>query len=217
MFLNRAVAFPAELLDALRGADLTRLAPRCVLHLHVHESVLRGADGVARVEGLGAFTLAQLRDLLGRARVRVQPVVDLSDRVRTTAYEHPESLKERVYLVTGGDYWPFATSTSRSVDYDHPTPYVDPGDGGPPGQTGTHNSGPLGRRHHRWKTHAGYRSRQCGQGRYVWLTPHGLGFLVDHRGTRQITGAEAGMILDAPPGVDVYPSELRVDIDLLQR
>ncbi len=214
LFLNRAVAFPADLLDVLRSADLTRLRPRCVLHLHLHESVLRGADGVSRVEGLGAFTLAQLRDLLGRAHVQVRPVVDLADRVRTTAYEHPEPLKERVHLVTGGDYWPFATSTSRTVDYDHPTPYVDPGDGGPPGQTGTHNSGPLGRRHHRWKTHAGYRSRQCGQGRYVWLTPHGLGFLVDHEGTRQITGAEACMILDAPPGVDVYTSDVCVAVDL---
>ena len=217
LFLNRALAFPADLLDALRSTDLTRLAPRCVLYVHLHESVLRGADGVARVEGLGAFTLAQLRDLLGRARVKVQPVVDLSDRVRTTAYEHPEKLKERVHLVTDGDYWPFATSTSRRVDYDHPTPYVDPGDGGPPGQTGTHNSGPLGRRHHRWKTHAGYRSRQCGQGRYVWLTPHGLGFLVDHTGTRRITRAEASMILEAPPGVDVYTSDRRVTVDLLAR
>ena len=216
-FLNRAVAFPADLLEALRNADLSRLAPRAVLHLHLHESVLRGADGVVRAEGLGAFTLAQLRDLLGRAQVQVQPVVDLSDRVRTTAYEHPESLKERVHLVTSGDYWPFATSTSRQVDYDHPTPYVDPGDGGPPSQTGTHNSGPLGRRHHRWKTHAGYRSRQCGQGRYVWLTPHGLGFLVDHTGTRRITRAEARLILEAPPGVDVYRSDVRVRLDLPSR
>ena len=69
----------------------------------------------------------------------MKPVLDLSERVRTTAYEHPESLKERVYLTTGGDYWPYATSTSRKVDYDHPTPYDDTG---PPGQTGTHNSGP---------------------------------------------------------------------------
>jgi hypothetical protein len=29
------------------------------------------------------------------------------------------------------------------------------------------------------ETHAGYRARQCGQGRYGWLTPHGLGVLVD--------------------------------------
>jgi antitoxin (DNA-binding transcriptional repressor) of toxin-antitoxin stability system len=163
---SRATAFPAELLDALRGVDLTPLAPKAILYVHLHEAALQGAGGVARVEGLGPMTLASLQTLLSRTRLTVKPVLDLSDRVRTSAYEHPESLKERVYLTTGGDYWPYATSTSRRVDYDHPIPFDDTG---PPGQTGTHNSGPLGRRHHRWKTHAGYRARQSGQGRYAWL------------------------------------------------
>jgi hypothetical protein len=199
---SRATAFPADLLDALRSVDLSPLAPKAVLYVHLHEAAVRGHGGIARVEGLGPHTLTGLQALLARTRLTVKPVLDLSDRVRTTAYEHPESLKERVHLTTGGDYWPYATSTSRKVDYDHPVPYDDTG---PPSQTGTHNSGPLGRRHHRWKTHAGYLARQCGQGRYVWLTPHGLGFLVDHRGTRRITAAQARLILDAPPGVDIYP------------
>jgi len=98
------------------------------------------------------------------------------------------------------------------VDLDHPTPYHHGHPGGPddegrdppPGQTGPHNCGPLGRRHHRWKTHAGYRSRQCGEGRYVWLTPHGLGFLVDHTGTHRIHPEKARMILEAPAGVDIH-------------
>lgn len=200
--LNRAIAFPADLLDALREADLSVLAPRAVLHVHLHEVALTGTPGVARVEGMGPVAMSALTGLLGRTSLTIQPVLDLSHRVRTTAYEHPESLKQRTYLTTGGDYWPYATSTSRRVDYDHPTPYDDDG---PPGQTGTHNSGPLGRRHHRWKTHAGFRSRQCGQGRYVWLTPHGLSFLVDHRGTRRIDRVQAEMIYAAPAGVDLYP------------
>ena len=79
--------------------------------------------GVARVEGLGPVTLTGLQALLARTDLTVKPVLDLSDRVRTTAYEHPESLKERVHLVTGGDYWPYATSTTRRVDYDHPIPH----------------------------------------------------------------------------------------------
>jgi antitoxin (DNA-binding transcriptional repressor) of toxin-antitoxin stability system len=200
---SRAMAFPADLLDALRAVDLSPLAPRAVLYVHLHEAAVRGAGGVARVEGLGPVTLTGLQSLLARTRLTVKPVLDLSDRVRSTAYEHPESLKERVHLTTNGDYWPYATSTHRNVDYDHPIPYDDTG---PPGQTGTHNSGPLGRRHHRYKTHAGYRARQCGAGRYVWLTPHGLGYLVDHRGTRPISYKHARMILDAPPGVDIYPT-----------
>ncbi|WP_439937945.1 hypothetical protein ACS3YM_18715 [Nocardia sp. N13] len=203
----RALAFPADLLDALGKVDLTPLAPKAVLHIHLHEAVLHGTEGVARVEGLGAVTLTRLAELLARTSLKVQPVKDLSDRVRLTAYEHPESLRDQVHLVTGGDYWPWAGSTSRHVDLDHPTPY-DHGDDErdpPPDQTGSHNSGPLGRQHHRWKTHAGYQSRQCGEGRYVWLTPHGLGFLVDHTGTHRIHPEKARMILDAPPGVDLYP------------
>ena len=71
--------------------------------------------------------LSALCGLLARTRLTVRPVRDLSSRVRSTAYEHPESLKEQTYLRTGGDYWPFATSTSRRVDYDHPTAYDDTG------------------------------------------------------------------------------------------
>ena len=206
---SRATAFPADLLDALRSADLSAFAPTAVLHVHLHEAALAGTDAVARVEGLGPAPLSSLCSLLGRTRLTVRPVRDLSSRVRSTAYEHPESLKEHVYLTTGGDYWPFATSTSRRVDYDHPTPYADTGppDATPPArqaQTGSHNSGPLGRRHHRWKTHAGYRSRQCGDGRYVWLTPHGLAFVVDHLGTRRIDPSHGLEILEAPAGVDLY-------------
>ena len=54
------------------------------------------------------------------------------------------------------------------------------------------------------ETHAGYRSRQCGEGRYVWLTPHGMAFLVDHHGTRRIDPDQARTIFEAPPGVDLY-------------
>ena len=205
---SRALAFPADLLDALRDIDLTPLAPKGVLHVHLHEAALGTVGGVARVEGFGPVTVSRLAGLLRGSVVKVQPVKDLSDRVRYTAYEHPESLRDQVHLVTCGDYWPWAASTSRTVDLDHPIPY-DHGDEGrdpPPDQTGSHNSGPLGRRHHRWKTHAGYRSRQCGEGRYVWLTPHGLGFLVDHTGTHRIHPEKARMILEAPVGVDVYPA-----------
>jgi hypothetical protein len=205
----RAYAFPADLLGALRDIDLTPLAPKVVLHVHLHEAALHGTDGVARVEGFGPVALAQLTELLRGSVVKVQPVKDLSNRVRYTAYEHPESLRDQVHLVTGGDYWPWATSTSRTVDLDHPVPYdhgaPDEGRDPPPEQTGPHNSGPLGRRHHRWKTHAGYTARQCGEGRYVWLTPHGLAFLVDHTGTRPIHPEKARMIVNAPVGVDVYP------------
>jgi hypothetical protein len=203
--LARALAIPADVLELLRDpAIAARIAPQSTLYVHLHEAVLLGEDGVARVEGLGPMTLSELQVLLARHHVTVQPVIDLSDRVRTTAYEHPESIKERVHLVTGGDYWPYASSTRRSVDYDHPTPYRPGAPPEHPPQTGTHNSGPLGRRHHRWKTHAGFTSKQCGHGRYVWTTPHGLAFLVDHRGTRRIDPDHAHQMLHAGDHVELY-------------
>ncbi len=202
-------ALPAEVLDALRDPALAaRIAPQSALYVHLHEATLLGADGVARVEGLGPHTLSQLQVLLAGRNVVVQPVIDLADRVRTTAYEHPEALKERVHLITDGDYWPYAVSTSRTVDYDHPTPYRPGAPPEEPPQTGTHNSGPLGRRHHRWKTHAGYRSRQCGHGRYIWLTPHGLAFLVDHRGTRSIDPDHAQLMFKISERLELhFPDE----------
>jgi hypothetical protein len=205
---SRATAMPVDLLDALAEVDTEPLRPKVVLYVHLHEAALHGTPTVARVEGLGPSTLTGVTGLLAGCKVTVKPVIDLNQRVRTTAYEHPESLKERVHLTTGGDYWPYATSASRHVDYDHPTPYSAQS---PPGQTGTHNSGPLGRRHHRWKTHAGYQARQSGDGRYAWLSPHGLGFIVDHTGTRPVPAQHARMVIDAPPDLDLYPG---VEIDL---
>jgi len=213
----RALALPAEVLAALRDPSIAgRIAPQAVLYVHLHEAVLLGADGVARVEGLGPHTLSQLQQLLGRTHLTVQPVIDLADRVTTTAYEHPESLKRRVHLITGGDYWPYAVSVGRDVDHDHPTPYRPGTPPEDPPQTGTHNSGPLGRRHHRWKTHAGYRSRQCGHGRYVWLTPHGLAFLVDHRGTRPIDPDHARQIFEAGDHVELYFPDEPLQVEVVQ-
>jgi hypothetical protein len=215
--LASALALPAEVLELLRDpAIAARIAPQSVLYVHLHEAGLLSGEGVARVEGLGPHTLSQLQVLLAGRTVVVTPVIDLSDRVRTTAYEHPESLKARVHLVTGGDYWPYAASVSRRVDYDHPTPYRPGAPPEDPPQTGNHNSGPLGRRHHRWKTHAGYRSRQCGHGRYVWATPHGLTFLVDHRGTRPLDPDHARQMFAAGDGIELYfPEEpLTLDLDL---
>ena len=70
------------------------------------------------------------------------------------------------------------------MDFDHTTPY-DPH--GPSGQTGTHNSAPLRRRHHRWKTHAGYTYKPTDDGQgYLWTTPHGLQARTDHTGTHRV-------------------------------
>ena len=193
--VERLCALPARTLASLRG--------RGHLFVHLTDHALRTRTGIARVEGLGPIDITQLADLLGHADVTVQPVLDLRDRRRTDAYEHPEPTKDHVWTQTGGDVFPYSprTATRDQVDFDHNTPY-DPT--GPPGQTGPHNSGPLRRRHHNWKTHGHYRCHTVGPGRHLWQTPHGLSYLVDHHGTRRLTDNEADLILTAPPGVEIY-------------
>ncbi len=193
--LGRLAELSTRQLAALRG--------KATLFVHVDATSLAQQAGMVRVEGQGPMLVGSLVELLGHADVSLQPVIDLNQHVRVDRYEHHSSLKDQVWLQTSGDVFPFSprTAVRDGVDFDHVAPY-DPH--GPPGQTGTHNSGPLRRRHHRWKTHGGYRCRQAGPGRHLWQTPHGLCFLVDHTGTHRLDPTTAEIILTAPPGVDIY-------------
>lgn len=178
---SRTTALPADLLAALRSIDPTRLRPRACVYVHVTaDGLADAARAVARVEESGPVLASRLADLLGHSQVELMPVVNLAEEVRATAYEHAEGLKERVWLRSGGDRFPWSASTTRRVDYDHPQPWTR---GGPPGQTGTHNSQPLIRRHHRWKTHARARVWQLDPVTYLWRTPHGRYVLVGPDGS----------------------------------
>jgi hypothetical protein len=195
--VSRALALPARALELLRRVDLRRLAPKATVYVHLHQGAVEGTHGgVARVEGLGPLLLEQVRDLLAHTNVALKPVVDLADRVAVDAYEHPETVKERVHLRIRGEVFPHGRVTGRSVDMDHPVPY-DPL--GPPGQTGDDNAGPLSRTPHRAKTHLGYRVTQTGLAEYVWSTPHGLHRLVDEQGTHPITAADAELLTEDLP------------------
>jgi hypothetical protein len=193
--LPRALAFPADLLDALRRIDPDRLRPRAVLYVHLHEAALTGT-GVARVEGLGPHGLARLTDLLGHTRVTVKPVIDLHDRVSVNRYEHPTDIKERIHLQHPADVFPHASRVSRKLDLDHRTAYRAQG---PPGQTGTTNGQPLSRTGHRAKTHLGYTCVTLASGGILWRTPHGLHRLVDDHGTHPLDQDEADALTGTDP------------------
>jgi hypothetical protein len=194
--VGRLTALPAHRLAQLRG--------RGRLFVHVTDEALRTGTGVARIEGVGPVDVRQLHEVLGHADVVVTPVLDLRMRRRVDAYEHPETVKDHVWVQTGGDCFPFTprSATRRGVDFDHAVPYDDTG---PPGQTGPHNSGPLRRRHHRTKTHGGLTTRVTGPGRHLWRTSHGLAFLVDHTGTRRLADGQAEAMVEAiEDGVELY-------------
>ena len=206
--LGRLASLSVRQLAALRG--------KATVYVHLDQAPLLHQAGIARHEGHGPLLIQALAELLGHADIRLQPVLDLNAPIRVDRYEHPETLKDHTWLLAGGDTFPYTprTATRDTVDYDHPTPY-DHGthdNAAPPGQTGTHNSGPLRRRHHRWKTHGGYRTRQAGPGRYLWQTPHGTCHLVDPTGTHPLDPETAELILTAPPGVDIYPTDTDIDL-----
>lgn len=197
--VGRLTAMPAHRLARLRG--------RGRLFVHLTDEALRTGTGVARVEGVGPIDVRQLHEVLGHADVTVTPVLDLRERRRVDAYEHPDILKDHVWVQSGGDCFPFTprSATRDSVDFDHAVPYDDTG---PPGQTGPHNSGPLRRRHHRTKTHGGLTTRVVGPGRHLWRTPHGQAFLVDHTGTTRVPVDQADAMVEAiEDGVELYFSE----------
>lgn len=200
------LADTTERLASLTPRQLASMRGRGTVFVHVTEQSLTRQAGIARIEGVGPMLVQSLSELLGHADVSLVPVLDLADRRRVDAYEHPDRVKDHVWTQTGGDVFPFSprTATRDRVDFDHPTPYVPSDRGGAPGQTGAHNSGPLRRRHHRSKTHGGYRCRQAGPGRHLWQSPHGLYYLVDHTGTRALSPEQAETMLAAPPGVKIY-------------
>jgi hypothetical protein len=170
-------------LDDRTAADPSSSRQPAMLFLHLAQDAVRGRQGVARVEGLGPLLLDEVQGLLRHANVVVRPVIDLNEGRSVNGYEHPGDVKERGFLRSTGDVFPHAQSQSRRVDNDHPDPYREHG---PPGQTGDHNHAPLGRQHHRAKTHLGYQVHQLGLGVYLWRTPHGLWRLVDGTGTHEV-------------------------------
>ncbi|UUZ59439.1 DUF222 domain-containing protein [Nocardioides sp. B-3] len=201
-----------ERLCSLTSKKLATIRGRGQLFVHLSDAALRSGRGVARIEGVGPIDVAQLHEVPGHCDVTVTPVLDLSDRPRADAYEHPEVMKDHVWALTGGDVFPLSprTATRSGVDFDHTSPY-DPT--GPPGQTGPHNSGPLRRRHHRWKTRGGYNCRVAGPGRHLWQTPNNLTYLVDASGTRRLSDDDAEIMLTAPEGVEIYLSDVELSVE----
>jgi len=199
----------AGLAEALRGLDPAKLRPQAVLYVHLHEAAVRTGYGVCRVEDIGPVLSAEIPEWLGHANVSVRPVIDLADQVAFDSYEHPDSLDERIHLRSPADSFPHANQVTRRLDDDHVIPYVP----GRKGQTGDHNSQPLGRTGHRAKTHTGYRVRQLGPGDYVWRTPHGRYRRVNHHGTTVLTEpVGSGLLSDDP--IDQAVAHMTLDLEV---
>ncbi len=167
------------------GVDWARLLPTVTLYVHLTDHTLATGHGVARWEGEGPVSAQYVRDFLGpTSRFTIKPVIDLAGQAAVDAYEVPDRLREAVHLRTPADVFPYASNTSRRMDLDHTRPYRHTASAG---QTGMDNLGPLGRFHHRVRTHGNWAVEQPFPGIYLWRAPHGSIYLVDHTGTRKVT------------------------------
>ncbi|GGO72543.1 HNH endonuclease signature motif containing protein [Nocardioides deserti] len=150
--------------------------------VHVHQHPDGSLDQVVRVENVRGFVLTgQLAEWCTRAaKMTIKPVIDLAERIHVEAYEVPDRLSEQTRLRDHHCVFPWCTRPAfqhSKVDDDHATPYRN---GGP---TATENIGPLCRRHHRAKTHGGWRHSSPSPGSYHWTSPSGVTYTVDHHGT----------------------------------
>ena len=141
------------------------------------------ADGSAGVERFGPMLLSSLRTWLDRAdRVVVRPVLDPIDpnTPATRAvdqHDPPPAMRDLVILRDGQCVFPGCRVDARSCDLDHIVAYLDPDEGGPPGQTRPRNLACLCRRHHRLKTFTGWDYQQHADGSYTWVSPRGQTFI----------------------------------------
>jgi hypothetical protein len=188
----RAVGEALHQLGAKLGNKLwDRLRPRSVIYLHGwHDPGGAGPVGdVVRGEGVDCPLLpGTVRDWLEHEHVEIRPVIDTREYLAADAYEVPADIRESVRLRHPFEQFPFGGQAAPTCDLDHVVAYEP---GGPPGQTSTTNLQPLGRRHHRTKTHGSWQVHAVREGAGLrigsyWRAPTGHWFLVDHLGTHDL-------------------------------
>jgi len=172
------------------AVDVRKLRPRVMLHLHLSEETLRLAGllggGVARLEEVGPLALGQVSRFLSDTGcdVTLQPVIDTRDTPPVDSYEIPRRIREAMFLRMPASCFPYAASTGH-LDLDHTKAFVPKARGGPPGQTGSHNLGPMIRFEHRIKTHGRWQVRQPEPGVWICRSPNSNYYLVTNTGTQQ--------------------------------
>lgn len=128
-----------------------RHRPTAQVFVHVSDENLEHG-GVARIEHLGAVLVDDLSRVVGHHRIKLTPVLNTGGTEPVVdAYEVPERMRELVGVRDRYDVFPYSSREARGLDLDHTVAYVE----GAPGQTLPSNLGPLTRRAHRAKTHAG--------------------------------------------------------------
>jgi hypothetical protein len=162
-----------------------------VVHLRAEELV-RGAGG--EIDGIGPITAEHLTELLTACagRVVVRPVVDLAEPMACAAYQPSPEIAWRVKMRDRTEIFPYSErSAFHRMDLDHTIAHGQAG-----GVTCTSNLGPLSRRVHRAKTHAGFTVTQQEPGVFHWVTPLGRQYWTNCHGT--FTEPPPAMVMNQP-------------------
>ena len=161
-----------------------------VIHIHVHTDGEAAVGPVVRVDAPGVHGPRHLtavdqwlRDAAPGAAINISRVIDLGDRISVDAYEAPARLRDQVDERDLVCSFPWCGRRGR-YDLDHIVEYVEPEEGGPPGQTNTDNMARLCRFHHRVKTHSDWHYRREPDRGLLWTSPLGRQYSVDSTGTQ---------------------------------
>ena len=172
--------------DDHQTPNMTRIAaesalPAAKVFVHLHADTLAAGCGVARVEDVGPVLIGQLARWVGHARIKLTPVLHVDGGIEPAvdAYEIPDRIREAVLQRDRYEVFPYSSQEARGLDLDHTIPWRPD----QPNQTRPSNLGPLSRRVHRLKTHAGWDLIQISPGTFVWRTPLGQIIRVGPDGT----------------------------------
>jgi len=170
--------------------EITKTVPGRKVELHLHLSDAAIVNGTLDADGaVGRW--ADARSPISAEQVRtwcaqpgttitVRPVIDLAGHVPVDSYEIPGRHKTQARLRDHTCRFPYCTQRAGRCDLDHAQPHRKGG------TTCPCNLVPLCRKHHRAKTHSEWRYVVIDPGVYLWLSPNGRHWLVDHRGTRSL-------------------------------
>ncbi|MQW74900.1 HNH endonuclease [Nocardioides sp. dk4132] len=185
-----ALDLRAEAGSAGEGVASAVKPRRVVIHVHLSDAAIsRDEAGVAQVEETRSIvSTEQVRDWCAnpQTQVVIKPVIDLDAHHHTEAYAIPDRMVEQTRLTQPTCAFPWCERRATRCDCDHVVAHAA---GGP---TCSCNLAPLCRRHHRAKTHTGWRYDKIDAATYLWRSPHGL-HLIKDRGTTALLSAH-------PPG-----------------
>ena len=174
--------------EAGEPTDEVRLPAARELVLTLHFDATEAAGGGLEIDPLGRLDKGQRLVFLehvqawcaeSHTRVSIRPVIDLNDELSSPHYAIPDRIRDHVVMRDRTCMFPHCTRAAQRCDLDHVVPYDSDG------PTSTSNLTPLCRRHHRLKTHTGWRVEMPTPGTLIWTSPHGHRFRRDRFGTTQ--------------------------------